>query len=128
MAMRVHGCLLFILACGNGALFSQAPVAAEVYYAGIVRKGPKLDSRTDAGCRSIGPEQRRCLENLAAQGVLVLAGPFTDNRDIRGIYVFKVDSQIEAKKLCDAAPLVKSRRLLVEIHPWQMAKEILTRE
>ncbi len=117
MAMRVHGWLILLLACGNGALFSQPPVAAKVYYAGIVRKGPNWTAEQTPEVVRAGQEQRQYLENLAAQGVLVLAGPFTDNGDIRGIYVFKVGSEIEAKKLCDAAPLVKSRRLLVEIHP-----------
>jgi uncharacterized protein YciI len=128
MAMRVLACLLLLLACGNGALFSQPPAATRVYYAAIVRKGPNWTSEQTPEIVRSGQEHRQYLENLLARGVVVLAGPFTDNGDIRGIYVFKVDSELAAKKLCDAAPLVKSRRLLVEIHPWQIAKEILTRE
>ncbi len=128
MAMRLTQILLLLVASGGIRLFCQSPAPAKVYYVAIVKKGPNwTPEQTPEEIRS-GQEHRQYLENLLARGVVVLAGPFTDSGEIRGIYVFKVPSAIDAKKLCDASPLVKSGRLRVEVHPWQMTKEILTKD
>jgi uncharacterized protein YciI len=107
---------------------TRPATTTRVYYAAIVRKGPNWTPEQTPEIVRLGQEHRQYLETLLTRGVLVLAGPFTDNGDIRGIYLFKVDSEIEAKKLCDAAPFIKSGRLVVDIHRWQTAKEILTRD
>jgi len=61
---------------------------------------------------------------MAETGKLLLAGPFTDDANLRGMFVFKVDSLQEAKALSDADPAVKAGRLVVELHPWYAAKGI----
>jgi len=54
----------------------------------------------------------------------VLAGPITDNGDLRGIFVFHNVSREEAEQLCANDPAVKAGRLRVELHPWFFAKGI----
>ena len=49
---------------------------------------------------------------------LVLAGPFLDEGDIRGIYIFNVDTIEEAKKLTNSDPAIKAGSLIMELHPW----------
>jgi uncharacterized protein len=106
-----------------GALFSQQETAsaARLYYAGIVKKGPNWTAEQTAEVVRVNQEHRQYLERLLARGVVVLAGPFTDNGEIRGIYVFKVGPEKQARALCDDAPAVSSGRLQEELHPWQMA-------
>ena len=72
-----------------GALFSQQETAsaAQLYYAGIVRKGPSWSSEQT-------PD------------------------------VLRVNQQ-QARSLCGQAPALRSGRLAVEVHPWQIANEIL---
>ncbi|HKL52013.1 MAG TPA: YciI family protein [Wenzhouxiangellaceae bacterium] len=65
--------------------------------------------------------QRAHLENIrrmAEEGKLVLAGPFMDRGEIRGIYVFAVDSVEEAEALTATDPAVQAGSLVMELHPW----------
>lgn len=65
--------------------------------------------------------QRAHLANigkLAREGKLIVAGPFTDRQDIRGIYIFAVSSLEEAQQLANTDPAVKAGTLIMELHPW----------
>lgn len=65
--------------------------------------------------------QRAHLDNirrLAEEGKLVVVGPFLDDGEIRGIYVFNVSSIEEAKKLTESDPAIKLGTLIMELHPW----------
>ena len=64
------------------------------------------------------------ITQLARDKKLVLAGPFTDDGDLRGIFILNVATLEEAKKLCNADPAVAAGRLQVEIHPWYGPKGI----
>ena len=55
---------------------------------------------------------------LAQEGKLVLAGPFLDEGDIRGIYIFAVETVKEATKLTETDPAIQAGRLRMELHPW----------
>jgi uncharacterized protein YciI len=55
---------------------------------------------------------------LADEGKLIVAGPFLDNQDIRGIFIFNVSSVEEAKKLTESDPAVRTGSLVMELHPW----------
>jgi uncharacterized protein len=55
---------------------------------------------------------------LADEGKLIVAGPFLDNQDIRGIFIFNVSTVEEAKKLTETDPAVKAGTLIMELHPW----------
>lgn len=87
------------------------------YVMAFLKRGPNRnqDSLTVASL------QKAHLENItrmAEEGTLVLAGPFMDNGEIRGIYIFNVATVEEAKKLTDSDPAIKAGRLIMELHPW----------
>ena len=65
--------------------------------------------------------QRAHLDNifrLADEGKLVVAGPFMDVGELRGIYIFNVTSVEEAQALTATDPAVQAGRLAMELHPW----------
>jgi uncharacterized protein YciI len=65
--------------------------------------------------------QKGHLENInrmAESGKLVLAGPFMDKGEIRGIYIFNVSSIEEAQALTATDPAIQAGRLAMELHPW----------
>lgn len=65
--------------------------------------------------------QKAHLENinrLAEEGKLVLVGPFFGDGDLRGIYVFDVQSIEEAKNLTETDPAIQKGSLIMELHEW----------
>ena len=58
------------------------------------------------------------INRLAGEGKLVLAGPFMDDGDLRGIYIFNVKTVEEAKLLTESDPAIKAGSLVMELHPW----------
>jgi uncharacterized protein YciI len=64
---------------------------------------------------------KKHLENigkLAEAKKLVLAGPFLDDTDLAGIYVFDVKTVEEAKALTETDPAVAAGVFVMELHPW----------
>ena len=65
--------------------------------------------------------QRAHLDNItrmAEEGTLVVAGPFMDEGDVRGIYIFAVETIAEAEELTSTDPAIKAGRLEMELRPW----------
>lgn len=87
------------------------------YVMALLKAGPNRDQSAEVAAEL----QRAHLANiqrLAEDGVLVLAGPFLDNGELRGIYVFDVASVDEARKLTESDPAIQAGRLVMELHPW----------
>ena len=58
------------------------------------------------------------IQRLQKMGKLVLAGPFLDDGDLKGIFIFAVGSVEEAEELIATDPAIISGRLVMEMHPW----------
>ena len=87
------------------------------YVMAFLKKGPNRDQ--DSATRA--DLQRAHLDNitrLANEGKLVMAGPFLDDGDIRGIYIFNVTTIQEAEQLTNSDPAIKAGSLIMELHPW----------
>ncbi len=72
--------------------------------------------------------QRAHLDNiirLAEQGTLVLAGPFMGDGEIRGIYVFDVESIAEAEELTSTDPAIQKGSLVMELRQWYGSAAIM---
>ena len=54
---------------------------------------------------------------MADEGKLVVAGPFMDKGDVRGIYIFNVETLEEARKLTETDPAIKAGTLEMELRP-----------
>jgi uncharacterized protein YciI len=55
---------------------------------------------------------------LAKEGILVLAGPFMDGGEKRGLFVFDVKTIAEAQKLVETDPAVKAGIFEAELTRW----------
>ena len=72
--------------------------------------------------------QRSHLDNitkLANAGKLVLAGPFLDTGDLKGIYIFDVATIEEAKKLTESDPAIQQGSLVMELKLWYGSAALL---
>lgn len=108
-----------------GASCAQEPPAGEMttYYMAFLYRGANT-SMPPAEADKVQAAHMAHIKKMADSGKLILAGPFLDKGDLRGIFVFKVDSMEEAKAMSDNDPAVKAGRLKVEIRPWYSAKGI----
>ena len=61
---------------------------------------------------------------LMQQGQLALAGPFRDDGELKGIFIYSVPLD-EAMKLEAEDPMVKNGFFKIEGHPWATAKGVL---
>lgn len=62
------------------------------------------------------------LNQMAEDGKISIAGPFGDDKDLRGIVVFNVATIEESRDLMSEDPAVKAGLLVAEIRPWWAAK------
>ncbi len=87
------------------------------YVLAFLKAGPNRDqdSLTAAKLQQAHMANIRRLSDL---GKLTLAGPFMDGGELRGIYIFDVETVEEAKKLTETDPAIKAGRLIMELHPW----------
>jgi uncharacterized protein YciI len=58
------------------------------------------------------------INKMAESGKLQIAGPFGDDGNWRGIFIFDVATEEEVKELLKDDPAIQSGRLAFEIHPW----------
>jgi len=63
-------------------------------------------------------------DQLTRDGHVALAGPFHDGGDLYGVIIYTVGTE-EATKFAQEQPLVKTRSLALEVHPWITAKGVL---
>jgi uncharacterized protein YciI len=58
------------------------------------------------------------ISRMADEGKLVVAGPFLNDGDLRGIYIFNVATIEEAKQLTETDPAIIAGSLTMELIPW----------
>ena len=101
------------------------PAALETYYFGFLRKGKAWTPEVTDETKKIQAGHMAHLEASGKSGKLVIAGPLSDNGDIRGILVYKTATIDEARAVAAADPAVKAGRLKVEMHTWLVSKGAL---
>ncbi|RNI23686.1 YciI family protein [Rufibacter latericius] len=89
----------------------------KLYYMALLKKGPNR-SHDSLTSMKIQDAHMAHINKMAAEGKLTLAGPFMDDGELRGIFIFNVKTMEEAKALTEADPAVKAGRLIMELHPW----------
>jgi uncharacterized protein len=65
------------------------------------------------------------IRRMANEGTLILAGPFLDGGELRGIYLFDVPTIEEARKLTATDPAIQAGRFEMELHPWYGSAALL---
>jgi len=106
---------------------AEMPLKFDTLYFGFLKKGPnrKEGDDKDPAIQELQKEHIANINLLAGLKKLVVAGPFGDDGELRGIFVFRVDSLKEAQDLCATDPMIKIDRLRVELHPWQVPAGVL---
>jgi uncharacterized protein len=106
----------------KGIMKFAEPVELSTYYLTFLKRGPKWTAAETPETTKLQAAHMANIQKMAADGKLVIAGPFADDGDLRGVFVFRVGSIEEAKGLSDADPAVKAGRLVSETHQWMVPK------
>jgi uncharacterized protein YciI len=94
------------------------------YIMGLLRRGPSWTPTVTPETQRIQEGHMANIRKMADTGKLIVAGPFNDNGDLRGVFIFQNTSMEEAKAMVDQDPAVKAGRLVVELHPWFAAARL----
>jgi uncharacterized protein YciI len=94
------------------------------YYVAFLQKGPAWSAEETPERAKIQEGHMANIRKMAETGKLLVAGPFTDDGDLRGLFVFRTGTLEEAKAMAEQDPAVKAGRLRLEWHPWFAAKNI----
>lgn len=94
------------------------------YVMAFLKAGPNRDLDPDTA-RELQQAHMDNINRMADEGSLILAGPFLDDGQIRGIYIFDVESIEEARELTQSDPAVQAGRLEMELHPWYGSAALL---
>ncbi|MCB0731928.1 MAG: hypothetical protein KDC88_12925 [Ignavibacteriae bacterium] len=87
------------------------------YVMAFLKRGPNRDQDSITAAELQNAHLKNIIR-MANEGVLILAGPFLDDGEIRGIYIFNVETVEEAKALTATDPAIQAGRLEMELHPW----------
>jgi len=88
------------------------------YVVGFFHRGPQAGKGDPAEAERMQEGHLANFGKLVEAGKLIVAGPFSDNTELRGMLIFKISSVDEARALMEADPLLQSGRLTLELHPW----------
>jgi uncharacterized protein len=121
-------CMIFLLV--SGIAFGQrefnytendSVYTMKRYVFMLLKKG---DNRTQDSTEAVKIQEQHMahLNKMAETGKLILAGPFEEGGDHRGLLVFDIETLEEALELEGEDPAVKSGRLKMDAFYWWAAK------
>jgi uncharacterized protein len=102
---------------------TDTPNTLEKYSLLLVHQGDKWDPKSPV-LQDVVKQHLPYLMGLMQQGKLALAGPFHDDGELKGIFIYSVPME-EAMKLEAEDPMVKTGFFKIEGHPWATAKGVL---
>ena len=94
------------------------------YVLAFLKEGPS-QLKDSAANMQLQMAHLKNITRLAAEGKLVVAGPFLDNQPLRGIFIFNVATVEEAKKLTETDPAIKAGALIMELHPFYCSAALM---
>lgn len=124
--------LIFLLFISGNALaqtsaksprtFKMDSFTVKQYYFVMLVKGPKRAEITDTVLiNKLQEEHLANIAKLSKKGKLMVAGPFGDDLDWRGIYILDCETKEEAEALIATDPMIRAGMLAYQIHPWWTA-------
>ena len=89
----------------------------KTYYFAFLKRGNV--SIADSALRmNIQVGHLKNIMRLADENKMVLAGPFLDDQQYRGIFIFNASSEEEVEEWLKTDPAIKAGVLTAEVHPW----------
>jgi uncharacterized protein YciI len=114
-------CILFLAFYSNQNALAQSKTEDEFqmkqYFMIFLTRGLNR-TQDSAKAAKIQEGHLNNITRLFNEKKLILAGPFLDDGNYRGIFILDTPTLDEATQLLQTDPAIKSGRLGYEIHPW----------
>ena len=124
--MRIYFTLLAFFVSIFVVKAQDAEMDLKQYYFVILVKGTNR-TQDSATVAKIQAGHLANITRLYEEGKIDLAGPFADDTDWRGIFIFNVESKEEVIALLKTDPAIAAGRLDFIIHPWYGKKGTVLR-
>lgn len=113
-------CLAFFMVLSNQVYSQKKPKLQDEirqYWFVMLLEGPtrNQDSATAA---MIQQGHMNSINRLYYDGKIKVAGPFGDDGNWKGIFIFDCPQKEEVEKLLQSDPAISSGRLIYDIRPW----------
>jgi uncharacterized protein YciI len=96
----------------------------KTYVMALLKRGPaKLEDAEHR--RQVQVGHMKNISRLAEEGKLIVAGPFSGDGELRGIYIFDVQTLEEAEALTRTDPAIQAGTLVMELHMWYGSAALL---
>ena len=131
--MKYTCCILLLLMVSKIAFAQNEPREFEMkegdttyimkrYYMGFLMRVPNKPVLDSVRAAEIQEAHLAYMSKNAEDGVLLIAGPFGDDGDMRGVVIYDVATKAEADSIISNDPAVKAGRLAINVKPWWAAK------
>ena len=98
--------------------------AMHTYQLAFLRRGPKWTAEESPAVTALQERHMAHIREMGRSGKLVAAGPFLDDGELAGIFVFDATPE-EARALAQQDPAVQAGRVVLELHGWMAAEGVL---
>ncbi|UZD22482.1 YciI family protein [Algoriphagus halophytocola] len=88
------------------------------YVIAFLHRGDRVSEYSDEQRSEIQAGHLANINRMAEDGQLVMAGPFFGNEELRGLYIFAVESLEEAEELTSSDPAIKAGVLKMDLKEW----------
>ena len=96
-------------------------ILMQQYFIAFLKSGPNR-SQSKSEADSLQALHLKHLGRMYNEGYADISGPFGDDGEIRGITIYNTPTLEMADSLANLDPMVKTGRLVIEMHPWWAAK------
>lgn len=88
------------------------------FHMALLKRGPKWEATHTKDSGAAMSEHGKYVVSLLESGKAVIAGPFSDDGEVIGVYILRANTPAEAKTWVDNDPGVKGGHLVAEMIPW----------